>query len=265
MVDRMTQEYDPPTDGSVLYKYRDLDGSSFQRVWSIIAESEVYLASARSFNDPFDMKLRYETQADEARQREYFEDLLRRKIPGLTDDQLKAEVQRALDKFSDDDAMRQAEADMQGRIYADLGVLSLSEDPGHLLMWSHYANSHRGICVGFGATDPLIERALPVTYQDEYYVIDPLSVDRDSQAENVLTTKSALWAYERERRVVDPDGPRARKLGDEAIAVVILGSRISDDQARPVISWTRTRDQTIPIVRAVESSNTYEIEFQSVS
>lgn len=30
-----------------------------------------------------------------------------------------------------------------------VGVVSLSKSPTNLLMWSHYANEHKGVCIGF--------------------------------------------------------------------------------------------------------------------
>ena len=43
------------------------------------------------------------------------------------------------------------------------GALALSETDNHVLMWSHYADSHSGICLKFKASDstPFFGEALP--------------------------------------------------------------------------------------------------------
>ena len=48
------------------------------------------------------------------------------------------------------------------------GILSLCAKNDDILMWSHYASSHRGICLEFkaGDNDPFFAYALPVTYPD---------------------------------------------------------------------------------------------------
>jgi hypothetical protein len=39
-------------------------------------------------------------------------------------------------------------------INTNLGVLSMTRRWDSALMWSHYTNSHKGICIGFGAQNP---------------------------------------------------------------------------------------------------------------
>jgi len=46
------------------------------------------------------------------------------------------------------------------------------------LMWSHYADNHRGICLEFGKDNPLIEKARPVRYCKRYRDALALWMDR---------------------------------------------------------------------------------------
>ena len=54
------------------------------------------------------------------------------------------------------------------------GVCSFAGDPLNILMWSHYASNHRGVCLQFDvAKDPInLLLALPVEYSDEYPVVN---------------------------------------------------------------------------------------------
>lgn len=103
-----------------------------------------------------------------------------------------------------------------------IGISSFSETSRNLLMWSHYASEHKGICIGYKM--PLIKRhpnkeiPLPklrkVNYDSllfDHEYIDLLknkSIDTDSVmmeiAERVLTTKSDNWSYEKEHRYITP-------------------------------------------------------------
>ncbi|UCM63659.1 DUF2971 domain-containing protein [Aeromonas hydrophila] len=102
----------------------------------------------------------------------------------------------------------------------DYGVVSLSETPRNLLMWSHYANEHEGICIGFN--EDLFEDVshIPTEYEIEYY--KPQKVNYDSMrpqnneiiinpieevrvhARQQLLTKSDEWIYEKEHRCIIP-------------------------------------------------------------
>jgi hypothetical protein len=248
-----------PKDGSVLYKYRDLIGKGLERVKDILSESRVYLSSARDFNDPFDMKIHYELRSTEKEMHSYFDDLLKRRV-GLGRSQHRIEVQRLINEYRQPKKMDELASKMQQRVYDKLGVLSLSEDPSHILMWSHYAASHTGICIGFDYRDSLFTQALKVGYQDDYYVIDAIAKEGD-EARRVLTTKATFWAYERERRVIDTKGPGLRRFDPKAICMIILGSRISTENANMVTQWARAHGQGVRILRARESNASFALEF----
>ncbi|WP_378082209.1 DUF2971 domain-containing protein [Aeromonas bestiarum] len=101
------------------------------------------------------------------------------------------------------------------------GIVSLSETPRNLLMWAHYANEHRGICIGF---KPDLfdsqDAKLRTTHGAESYL--PIKVNYDSQRpqntsdeldineeiklhiRNQLLTKSNDWMYEKEHRCILP-------------------------------------------------------------
>jgi hypothetical protein len=80
----------------------------------------------------------------------------------------------------------------------DKGLLCFSESWDSSVMWSHYAESHRGVCLGFDVRDSMLT---PVTYKKTRpkFPVDAseLSV---KWAENLLYTKQTDWKYEKEFR-----------------------------------------------------------------
>ena len=78
------------------------------------------------------------------------------------------------------------------------GVLSFSSKWNNPLLWSHYADKHKGICLGFDvvAAD---ENTIYVEYANER-LPPPLKLDA-SFALNLLRTKFAGWEYEGEVRI----------------------------------------------------------------
>ena len=74
-------------------------------------------------------------------------------------------------------------------------LLSLSETPNNLLMWSYYADSHRGMVVRVSIDDP--DAAVePVRY------VKSLRIDTNASnvVKEILTKKFAMWDHEQEHR-----------------------------------------------------------------
>ena len=78
-------------------------------------------------------------------------------------------------------------------------ICSLSRDGNNELMWSHYAEGHRGIVVGV-ETIPSSEQTLrPITY-DGLVTINQHNLNPNSPID-ILSHKLNVWEYEKEERV----------------------------------------------------------------
>ena len=78
------------------------------------------------------------------------------------------------------------------------GVLCFSENWNDILQWAHYADRHRGVCLGFDVTGPRAK------FGKVRYVSEKDSRPEKPDLEYVwrcLTTKFECWSYEREWRV----------------------------------------------------------------
>ena len=83
------------------------------------------------------------------------------------------------------------------------GMVCLSKAWSNPVQWSHYADRHRGICLGFDVADELCAE---VSYRRNLVVPDLDSLLRfDEDAAEIMRswflTKYAHWRYEREVRV----------------------------------------------------------------
>lgn len=72
-------------------------------------------------------------------------------------------------------------------------VCSLSKDYKHTLLWSHYADGHKGCCFGVSL---IRENVVPINYVSE---LQPVHSDCDGRT--LLSYKSKLWEYEQEVRL----------------------------------------------------------------
>jgi hypothetical protein len=58
----------------------------------------------------------------------------------------------------------------------EFGVVCLSTDCGNIAMWSHYADQHRGIVIGFDSTKLNARPWWPVEYRCERVGIEATTV-----------------------------------------------------------------------------------------
>jgi hypothetical protein len=79
----------------------------------------------------------------------------------------------------------------------------MSRDWRHPLLWGHYADKHKGICLGFDVTDD--DTFHPLEYWSERWTLAELGLrslkDMDESAlKKVLFSKFDAWKYEEEYR-----------------------------------------------------------------
>jgi hypothetical protein len=102
----------------LFYKYRELDSNNYSL--DILLKKELWLAEPASLNDPFDCQSEYS---------KLFDDAIRKlKMPIVAVESFKKSASEAM---------------------SYLRILSLSINEVNPLLWAHYADSHRGFCLGF--------------------------------------------------------------------------------------------------------------------
>jgi hypothetical protein len=121
-----------------------------------------------------------------------------------------------------------------------LGIFSLTEDPTHPLMWSHYASQHYGIVVEYNEKHPWFSQKTSLS--DDIRHLVRVSYVQNSHPRtwkqvngaDMLYTKNAEWSYEREWRIIRPlkDGT--------AVSAGVVCFDVPPDAVRSVIFGSRT-------------------------
>jgi hypothetical protein len=102
-------------------------------------------------------------------------------------------------------------------------MLSLTRKRNNLLMWSHYAQAHRGLVIGFDADNPFFQREeMPriftplweVKYSDKRPVVPTFAECDKDLTEMLFLTKSSHWAYEEELRMFAQPRAAAKVIED---------------------------------------------------
>jgi len=102
----------------------------------------------------------------------------------------------------------------------NLKICSVSKDDDNFLMWSHYANGHKGVAIGV-RFDRNRYRVKDIDYSVE---LPHITAYNSNTAEDILSKKLDFWNYEKEVRVFTNAG----NFIEVKIDKIIVGSKMSD-------------------------------------
>ncbi|WAG07936.1 DUF2971 domain-containing protein [Aeromonas jandaei] len=151
----------------------------------------------------------------------YLKPTVKLSVPKYLNDPFESSISEELIKAKFDEEAIDVEWDCTEHIYG-MGVLSLSETSRNLLMWAHYADEHKGICIGYNkdvlsSLKPYNKKTGCDFYYPERVTYDNLRFDSNESNKDipmqasdivrqVLTIKSDDWMYEKEHRCIVPIG-----------------------------------------------------------
>ena len=155
------------------------------------------------------------------------------------------EIEPTLSKEVDDFAPK-AKDMLLKLLQTSIGILSLSETIENLLLWSHYAFSHKGFAIEFDTTHDFFNRRR--SGKDELFHLRKVKYENrsslgrtliDLDGDDLLITKDKSWTYEDEWRMLVPLESADKVLDVEsdkiflfeipssAITAIIVGAKTS--------------------------------------
>jgi hypothetical protein len=231
----------------------------------MILKSEHYFTSPAKFNDPFDCRPVHGFNGTDQEVRQYLIGLFAKFRPAQEPSQRAAEVDAILADPGRDPRRPenlQLFAAMISTFATDTtGMLCLSGAPDVPLMWSHYADSHAGVCLGFDPQASHFAQAQPVRYARRRPVVDPTTQSKEQMLDASLFTKSLDWAYEEEWRIVLPSGPGFYEL-KSSLRSIVAGAAIESKHFQELLAWTSSLQESVEIYRAVLSRHSFELDLR---
>ena len=157
--------------------------------------------------------------------------------------------------------------EVAARRLAKVGLFCLSEVRDSILMWSHYAQDHFGYCLEFAAEDHeyMFGAAQPVSYCDDYPVVEFYNTPIDRQVQLIFLTKYRGWAYEREWRVIDTKGGSGlHSYPPILLTGVIFGLRMPESQRKHIRSWVKNRGHAVRFYECTQDDRRFAIEIRRI-
>jgi len=234
----------------------------------LFIEKKLYHTTANELNDPFECKPGWEwpnNQSERLKIRHHLIKLFRERGSSLRDAN-KEVTKLMVDKEKTRNIIIESAYQTLGKIR----ICSFTTGNENLLFWSHYADSHEGICIEFDAAKMPIIGAYKVKYQSDYPMIK-YPIPKDVTALSPVLTKFKKWDYEEEFRTifvstaeVQPknDGTSLLLEGNE-IKSLSFGVKIDSNQKKEILKMVEQSSFTLRMYDAVQSKFSYSLDFVS--
>lgn len=237
-----------------LYKYRDTN-----TIKLILKNSSMRFSRPTEFNDPFDCKAKIVTQGS----LDKFMDFCRRRWPN--DDMSHAAV------LYEQNPKLFEEYIIEGANWTRDNVTKIccfSEINNNILMWSHYGENHKGVCLKFNVnTDkPFFDAPYKVEYRSMYPQYNYLE-KMDDVIYHQLSIKAQDWQYEREIRVVKFDELETSfyNFKRESLTEIIFGCCAEDNFIKEIYNICKECGYNhILFKKAVMKENEYALDIISL-
>lgn len=236
----------------------------------MLLKSELKFTKPSSFNDPYDtypcliyLKFIPESLRETYVQTNYIE---------LTIQQQKELLNNKNDGNIVDSELYPIFINYQN-ILNERGITCFSQIEDNLLMWSHYSNSHKGVCVGFDLNIlcSYLNNVCPkkltlerIKYTEKFESIDYFR-NPNKALINLMITKSIDWEYEKEIRIlfshVDFKGDILAfyPFCKEAVNKVLLGSKMKDDEKLMIIEICKEKYPKAKIFEMELDKNSFNL------
>jgi hypothetical protein len=235
-----------------IYKYISLSGE-FGRdaIKNAIEKNRLYWQSPVLFNDPFDCyPVLYfgESKKDTAA-------FNKRAVKIFGSGKSRIERRKDLKNLAAYPVTEMEQKLQEGWIksLSESSIACFSEVEDDPLMWAHYADSHKGVCLVFEeiAGPQTNWFALPVTYQKSRPRLNLTSFNNPEMAMQAICLKSDHWSYEREKRMVEwGKAPGYRNFPASQLKGIILGARIGGDDEAFVLELLKKHRPELEVHRA---------------
>lgn len=257
----------------VLYHWQRFNA---QRLRATLESNCIYCSSPGAFNDPWDCKPHFNSEVladpqENERHVNWAVDLCKRKTNMSPRDLERMRRTLLSDRERAVELLNQISDEMAPEINNRYRVYCLGPTVSNLLMWAHYADNHRGVCLEFDIANETLCGALKCNYMPAFPLMK-LHDDSDDAALLILLSKSDVWNYEEEYRLIAQERavaiPGADTLMTDnsflqlqagALRAVITGCQTDHNAVSTLVQQAAPQ---VRVRRAVRVPNRYQLKIE---
>jgi len=248
-----------------LYKFEKLNVQTLRN----LKNAQIYFNTPASFNDPFDCAaLDVPAMLTDASVVDIFKRYLRENNIRVDFEinSIKDVPQNYVDQIYK--TFEEVFAQQQDDLLHRKGCTCFSEVKDNILLWSHYTDGHKGICLEFDAASPLFSKARKVNYSLEFPKVDPVKYLYGSREEKIeeglkpLFTKHEQWSYEKEWRLFHKEPNKSYGYLASTLKSVYFGLAANSTDIEVVCLTLQGQSQDIKFYKAYKDKSKYTLWFE---
>ncbi|MBD2752621.1 DUF2971 domain-containing protein [Spirosoma validum] len=235
-----------------IYKYSTINSHFLNS----LKNNYLYFNNPSNFNDPFDCSTKLvDFVGSDHQYTVYLKKLGQFNVSDITSDQIQEIKEHYKNAFEE--------------AVGNVGISCFSRSYTNILMWSHYAYNHKGVCIEFDYNaDKLIHSALDVYYTDTFFKTD-FNEEPEIAIGNMTFAKAVDWQYEKELRIyqVGLNSEEKRKINynKKALTKIIFGMKCSEANRQEIVSIVReSAYPNVSFYLANPVSGKYAVELQEL-
>lgn len=246
----------------LLFKYKAYDQKHLK---DIIVNSCLYMSSVDQINDPFDSQSNLHFDNSGTSRNNYLTSLIKNnKVPYREREKLRNRLQSP--------EIIQAELQkIRKNIVNNTGFFSFSAESKNLLLWSHYSNSHKGVCLIFDVAQDIdvFVQCLPIKYSKDYPEVKYSENLKGDLINATFLTKADDWAYENERRIFNTDRAHQKlAFSPKALYGIILGAKSDQNDIQLIKDLLVQREKIggpkLKIFQSYISDSKYKVFYKQI-
>ncbi|XOF32536.1 MAG: DUF2971 domain-containing protein [Candidatus Electrothrix sp. YB6] len=281
-----------------IFRYRSVTAETIE----LICEDKIYYADPTKYNDPFDCKPAIEFDTNLQDMRVLLSKLIERRVSNeimfqLSNSEIKG---KNAESYARKTASQKAEAELANIAYYakdpdlgsnpedseiflltqkiqseilkkyDRGLCCFSSTVIDPVLWSHYGDEHKGICLGYGFSrkpEPNIQkieynrtRKIPTS------LVQEALVENNIQSRNLLDSrvyfrKANSWKYEKEWRIIGNKGLQNSPL---ELKDVTFGLRCPNAIVYAIVSSLEARPNKIDFYEIYNTTGSFNLKRRKV-
>ncbi len=230
-----------------------------------LEKNQIWFTSPLKFNDPFDFFIPYSLN--------FTNDEFKKIVP-LLPGYSKEQYEQMLVHYKENPKELEKWSEIgHTRFTSKIRVACFCEEKTNILMWSHYANFHKGLCLKFDSfydkqffhKDDWDYHKMPikeVNYPKEIKKINYFKDNNDFFV-NCAYTKYHQWNYEKEHRIISMVD--AIQYNKECLVEVNFGCKCKQENERKIIEIIElNKYPNVKFIKAIKSMKKFALEFKEI-
>jgi len=234
-------------------KYREINKYSLDS----LIKGRLYFSYPENLNDPFDCKLD-----------------IKKSILNAANKLVGNESKKLLALSENEDLYKNIQEDI-----SRIGICSFSLDTKNVLMWSHYANNHKGMTILYNFPEEYLNDGKTfigttnVTYDEDSLTNWFFNIAAKEEmsfedfifelAKIILTSKNPQWSYEKEVRIIRKS-PGTFCIKKEFVKQICFGLHTSQEDVELIKEIVSYYDHEVDLCKVVRTENDFGIDLQEI-